>query len=147
MRYGERGGHGQPVEEQRPLGFPRQIPHQRHQNDEAHFEEDRQPHQKRRNQHGPRRAVLAESQQQPVRQGASAARIFQIAADHGSQPYHHRDETEGFAESGLNGSEDFVGGHPGGEPERHGGKQQREKRIQLHRQDQNQQKCNGCRGE
>ena len=60
VRHGQRRGHRQAVEEQRALGFARQIPDQRHQDDEADFEEDRQAHQEGRDQHGPGGVFLAE---------------------------------------------------------------------------------------
>ncbi len=133
MRDSQRGAHRQPVVEQRPLGFPRQVPDQRDQNDKADFEEDRQAHQEGRCQHGPDSAIAPELHQQPVRQSAAPAGVFEKASDHRAQPHHHGDESQRVAESKLDGFENFLRPHSGGQPQRHAGDEQGEERVQLHR--------------
>ena len=78
----------------------------------------------------------AELFEQPVGQRAPAAGVFQEAADHGAQPDHDRDESEGVAEARLDGFQYLVRRHAGGQAHGHGGNQQREKGVQLHGQDQ-----------
>ena len=70
--------------------------------------------------------------------------MLQEAADHGAQSDHHGDESQGVAESELDGLEHLVGRHAGGQAQGHGGDQQRQKRVQLDYQNQNQKK--GDRG-
>ena len=147
MGDGERRQHGQPIEQQRALGFARQVPHHRGQDDHAHLEEDRQPYQEGGHQHGPRGALGAEPLQQPIRQRAAAARILQVAADHGAQPDHHGDEAQGVAEARLNGFQHLVGRHSGGEAQRHAGEQQRQEGMQFDHQDQKKQHRDGGQGQ
>ena len=99
MGSGEGRRHGQPVKQQGPLGFAGQVPHQRRQDDETDFEEQRQADQKRRDQDGPHGAFGAEFFEQPVRQHAPAAGVLQETADHGAQPDHHGNEAQGVAKS------------------------------------------------
>ena len=128
---GQRGGHGKAIQQQGAAGFARQAPDQRHQHDEAYLEEDRQAHQKGGDQHGPRGALFSEAVQQPIGQRACAAGVLQEAPDHGAQPDYHGDETQRVPEAALNGLENLVGRHAGGEAHGHAGEQQRQERVQL----------------
>ncbi len=114
MRDGEGGGHRQAVIEQRALRFPGQVPHQRDQDDEADFKENRQSHQERGGQHGPHRAVAAEFQEQPVGERAPTAGMLEEPPDHRHQTDHYGDEPQSVAESGLHGLEHFLRSHAGG---------------------------------
>ena len=60
VRDGESGGHRKAVEEQRLLRFLREIPGERHEDDEADFEEDRKADQEGGDQDGPDGVLLAE---------------------------------------------------------------------------------------
>lgn len=147
MHHGKRRRHGQAVEQQGALGFPRQIPHQRDHHHESDFEKQREAHQERGDQDGPCGAVRAELQEQPIGQRASAAGVFEEAADHGAESHHHRDKAECAAESGFDGFQNFVGRHSGGEPECHAGDDERQKGVQFGHQDQEQQGGDGGGGE
>ena len=85
--------------------------------------------------------------EQPVGQRAAAARVFEEAADHGAQPDHHGDESQGVAEAGLDGLQHLIGRHAGRKPQRHAGDQQRQEGVQLHHQNEDEEKNDSGHGQ
>ena len=106
---------------------------------------DRQPHQERGRQHRPDRALAAEFTEQPIRQRAPAARVFEEAADHRAQTDYHGDESERIAEAGLNRFQRLLRSHPRCQSQRHAGQEQRQKGVQPHREDQKQEQSDRSR--
>jgi hypothetical protein len=147
MRDGTGRRHGQPIEQQRPFAFAREVPHQRDHDDEADLEEDRQAHQKGRQHHRPGGTLIAEPGKEPVCQHPPAARVFEKPPDHRAHPDHDGDEAQRIAEPGLNGLQDFFRRHPGRQPHRHAGNQQSQECVKFDYQNQKQQQGKGSYGE
>ena len=86
----------------------------------------------------PRGAILAEFLHQPVGEHLRASGMFEETADHRAQSDHDDDEAQRVAEAGLDRLEDLFRRHVRGQAERHAGEQQRQKRVQLYGEDQDQ---------
>ena len=131
---------GQTIDQQRLLPFPRQAVNQRHHDDETDFKKYRQAHQETRQHDRPDSLFLTELRNQPVRQSPASTGMFQIGTDHGPQPQHHRNGTQGIAKSGLDGLQDYSRGHVGGQPHGESRDQHRQEGMHPHHNNQKQEK-------
>nr|GEY19844.1 hypothetical protein [Tanacetum cinerariifolium] len=84
-----------------------------HQQHEADFEEQRQPHQKGDADHGPVCIALAEAVDQRARHLLGTAGLGHHLAKHGAQGDDQGDVPQRLADAALVGGDDGIGRHPG----------------------------------
>jgi len=122
VHHREPGDHGQAHHQQRHPDPPRHGEGNWHQQYEAHFEEQRQPHQEGDADHGPVGVAFAEAVDQGARHLLGTTGFGHQLAEHGAQCHHQGDMPQGLANPGL------VGAHHSGR--RHAGHQRQAHRHQ-----------------
>ena len=147
VRDGERSGDGETEVEERGFRFAGETPDERNEDDEADFKEDGEADEEGGGEDGPDGALAAELVEEPVREGAASAGVFEEAADHGSQGDDDGDEAEGVAEAGLHGFEDLGGVHTAGEAKRGAGDHEGEEGVEAGPEDEDQEESDSGQGE
>ena len=110
--------------------------HQRDQQHEADFEEQRDADQEGREHHGPLHLVLAEGSNQGLGDLVRPARLGHHFAEHRAQRQDDPDETEHPTKAVLERFDDGADRHAGRQPEEGGGDDQCEEWVQLELGDQ-----------
>ncbi|MCY1177777.1 hypothetical protein D9M73_181010 [compost metagenome] len=110
--------------------------HQRNQQHEADFEEQRNADQERGEHHRPLHLVLAEGADQRLCNLIRTARFGHHLAEHRAQREDDADKTKHATEAVLERLDDGADRHAGGQPEEGGGDDQCEEWVQLELGDQ-----------
>jgi hypothetical protein len=130
-------GGTRPCTADRPASAPGHDEHQRNQQHEADFEEQRNADQERGEHHRPLHLVLAEGADQRLRNLIRPTRFGHHFAEHGAQREDDADKAKHATEAVLERLDDGADRHAGGQPEESCGNDQGKEGMQLELGDQN----------
>lgn len=143
VRGRQPGDHRQSEPAQLPPGLGGQRLQNRNQQHQAHAEKHGEPDDESHEGQRPGKVVFSQDADEPVRHDFRTSRLSQQFAEHGSQPHHHRDESQRGAHPFLKGFRDIGHRHAGAESHHHRRENDAEESVEFPSSDQGDQSDHG----